>query len=257
MIGFLIKKAFFDFWDNLLRVVIINIGFVILMGIGVWVPYFLRGNIVLAFIAFFIIFLGFHMYIGAASLFAKRIVDYETPNLRDFLSYFKEIWKSGTVLSLISTAQVILIVVGFPFYLSMGGMLGIGALSILFWASIAWWLASQYFFAIRARLDTKLGKIFKKSFILLIDNTGFSIFLGLATVVVFFISIITAFLLPGFTGIIIWHQAAFKFRLYKYDYLEENPSANRKNIPWEKLLTEDRERVGKRTLRGMIFPWKE
>ncbi len=257
MVGFLIKKAFFDFWDNLLRVVMINIGFVILMGAGVWGPYLLRAHLLPAFIVFFIVVTAFHIYIGAASMFIKQMVDYETPTMKDFLSYFKEIWKSGLFLSFIATAQVVLIVIGFPFYLSVGGMLGIGALSIIFWASIAWWLASQYFFAIRARLDTKIGKIFKKSFIVFIDNTGFTIFLGLATIAVFIISVLTAFLLPGFAGIIIWHQAAFKLRLYKYDHLEANTNADKKIIPWNKLLKEDRERVGKRTLRGMIFPWKE
>ena len=257
MIGFLIKKAFFDFWDNLLKVVIINIGVVVLLGIGVWGPFLLRANLLPAFIVFFIVFAAFHIYIGAASMFMRRLVDYESPTMKDFFSYVQEIWKSGLFLSFISTAQVILIIIGFPFYLSIGGMLGIGALSIIFWASIAWWLASQYFFSIRVRLDTKFGKIFKKCFIVFIDNTGFSIFLGLATIVIFVISVLTAFLLPGFAGIIIWHQAAFKLRLYKYDHLEANPNANKKNIPWNKLLKEDRERVGKRTLRGMVFPWKE
>jgi hypothetical protein len=28
-------------------------------------------------------------------------------------------------------------------------------------------------------------------------------------------------------------------------------------VPWDALLAEDREQVGVRTLRGMIFPWKE
>ena len=45
--------------------------------------------------------------------------------------------------------------------------------------------------------------------------------------------------------------------MYKYDWLEANPEANRKKIPWDALLMDDKERVGKRTLRGMIFPWKE
>jgi hypothetical protein len=44
--------------------------------------------------------------------------------------------------------------------------------------------------------------------------------------------------------------------MYKYDYLEKNPG-DRRRIPWDALLVEDRERVGKRTLKGMIFPWKE
>ena len=36
MFGFLIKKWFFDFWDNMIRVVLINLGFVLMMGIVVY-----------------------------------------------------------------------------------------------------------------------------------------------------------------------------------------------------------------------------
>jgi hypothetical protein len=56
---------------------------------------------------------------------------------------------------------------------------------------------------------------------------------------------------------LIWLQAGFKLRLLKYDYLENDSDANRKRIPWDALLIDERERVGKRSLRGMIFPWKE
>ena len=69
--------------------------------------------------------------------------------------------------------------------------------------------------------------------------------------------------------------------MYKYDFLEERQQASadqtsadqegtdegqveqaggkrrRVRIPWDALLAEDREQVGVRTLRGMIFPWKE
>jgi len=55
----------------------------------------------------------------------------------------------------------------------------------------------------------------------------------------------------------IWHQAALKLRLKKYDYLEENPEANRKQIPWDALLIDERNKVGPRTFKGMIFPWKD
>ena len=88
-----------------------------------------------------------------------------------------------------------------------------------------------------------------------------SIFAGLLTLeavlLIAGVSIFTAFLFPGFGGLLVWHQAAMRLRLYKYDYLEENPGANRKKIPWDGLLVEEKEKVGKRTLRGMIFPWKE
>ncbi len=93
-------------------------------------------------------------------------------------------------------------------------------------------------------------------FYILLDNPGFCIGLLIGTLFVFFVSVFTAFLLPGLTTIMLWHNAALKLRLYKYDYLEEHPDG-RRSIPWDALLVEEREKVGKRTLKGMIFPWKE
>jgi uncharacterized membrane protein YesL len=130
------------------------------------------------------------------------------------------------------------------------------ASSFLFWVLIFWILAFQYFFSIQARLDKKFGKVIKKMFLLLLDNPLFTIGLLIGTLITFAVSVFTAFLLPGIASIFLWWNAALKLRLYKYDYLEENPES-RRNIPWDALLTEDRERVGKRTLKGMIFPWKE
>ena len=44
-------------------------------------------------------------------------------------------------------------------------------------------------------------------------------------------------------------------------YLEEHPELTtkkeRKNIPWEELIYEDRETLGPRKLRSFLFPWKD
>ena len=89
------------------------------------------------------------------------------------------------------------------------------------------------------------------------DNPGFSIFLFLHCAVTFVVSFFLAFLLPGFAGIALTQDVALRLRLYKYDWLEVNPEAKRRDVPWEALLKEDQELVGKRTLKGMFFPWKE
>ncbi|HVP19812.1 MAG TPA: hypothetical protein VMU36_12520, partial [Spirochaetia bacterium] len=89
------------------------------------------------------------------------------------------------------------------------------------------------------------------------DNPGFSIGLAICALIVAGVSVFTAFLLPGFATVLLWWNVAAKLRLYKYDWLEQNPGADRRRVPWDALLVEDRERVGKRTLRGMIFPWRE
>ncbi len=89
------------------------------------------------------------------------------------------------------------------------------------------------------------------------DNTFFSIFLGIYTIVILGVSFFTALLIPGISVILLAHQIALKLRLYKYDYLEENSEASRNKIPWEELLYEEKVRIGTRTIKGMIFPWKE
>ena len=40
------------------------------------------------------------------------------------------------------------------------------------------------------------------------------------------------------------------------DYLEENPDTDKKHLPWEDILFEEKEKVGPRSFRSMIFPWK-
>jgi len=93
-------------------------------------------------------------------------------------------------------------------------------------------------------------------FLLLLDNPLFTVGLLIGSLVVFVLSAFTAFLLPGLATILLWWNVALKLRLYKYDHLEKHPD-DRRHIPWDGLLAEDRDRVGKRTLKGMIFPWKE
>ena len=257
MIGFLIKKAFFDFWDNMIRVVLINLGFIAVIGVGVYLPYLLRFNTVLAILSLIAVLIVFNVYAGAASFMAWDMVNYRASGFTEFKEHIKTVWKSSLILSLITGLQVIVLFVAYPFYTSIGGVLGLGALSLIFWISIVWWLAAQYFFPIRSQLDDNPKKILKKCFLLLFDNTGFTIFLGIGTVATLVLTSFTAFLLPGFTGIMIWHQAALKLRLRKYDYIEENPGVNRKRIPWDALLIDERDKVGPRTFKGMIFPWKD
>ena len=66
---------------------------------------------------------------------------------------------------------------------------------------------------------------------------------------------------PSVAGIAIAKQNAFRIRMYKYDYLEEHPELKtpreRRRIPWEELIYDDRETLGPRKLRSFLFPWKE
>jgi uncharacterized membrane protein YesL len=258
MIGFMIKKAFFDFWDNLFRIILLNLGFILLLGIPVFLPYWVYPlHVALSVVSFAAgIFLLF-VYAGAASLFVRDISDYSSPGFAEFYGYVKESWPAGIGFGIIVIAHIALLMVAFPVYSSMKNIFGLAAMVFIFWMSVLWIFASLYFFPVRARLDKNILKILKKCFLLFFDNTAFTLFLAFGMTLIVAVSTFTAFLLPGPAAALLWLQVAFKLRLMKYDYLEAHPEAERKKIPWEILLLDEEERVGKRTLKGMIFPWKD
>lgn len=258
MLLFMVKKAFFDMWDNFLAVIILNLGFILLLMIPIWLPTVVVGaSVLVAFLVQAIGLLVVFAYAGAVSMICRDIANYEKAEFGRFVAALKETWVSSLVLGLFYIAIVFVFRVGVPVYSAMGNFLGLAAIVFLLWAVVIFGLSSQFYFPVRAQLDTRTIKVLRKSFIIFFDNTFFALFLAIGTVVTTGVSVFTALLIPGITGVLLWHQVGLRLRLYKYDYLEEHPEANRKQIPWDALLIDDKEKVGKRSLRGMIFPWKE
>jgi uncharacterized membrane protein YesL len=258
MFGFLVKKTFFDMWDNMFRIILMNLGYIAVLAIFfLAAPPFYES---VRPVFFVIVVLGLavlSVYTGAVSKMCSEIADYRQPGFSDFWRYVKEGCVSSLLLGLVFAAYIFVVSVAFQFYGGMKTIIGPLAVALLFWVTIAWVFSSQFFFPIQSRLDSKFRKIFRKTFLVSFDNPGFSFGLFLCALLILGVSIFTALLLPGIATILLWWNIAFKLRLYKYDWLEANPGAKRTRVPWDALLIEDRERVGKRTLKGMIFPWKE
>lgn len=257
MFLFMIKKWFFDFWDNFFTVAIMNIGFIAVVAASYYgAMVFSETHPIITIIVSAIGILLVTMYSGIVHELTAKLADYQKAGFREIPDAFRQSWKLSLVVGIINIIIYAIVLFIIPFYMD-GSIVGLLAIGFLFWSIVMWILASQYAFPVSCRLDRSLRKIFKKTFILFFDNGGFSILTLLLSVVIFAISVFTAFLMFGPASILLLQQVAMKLRLYKYDYLEENPQANRKKIPWRALLIDDQERVGKRTFRGMIFPWKE
>jgi hypothetical protein len=256
MFGFLIKKTFFDMWDNLIRMIITNLGFILLLALIAFSANLLKNNppflVSILILGIAILF----VYSGVASWMAAQIADYSRPEWSEIGAVLKTTYPSSLLFALLNMLLAFLFSVGFPIYGSFKSFIGPLASSFMFWILVFWVLAFQYFFPLQARLERRFFKILKKMFLLLLDNPLFTFGLFLGSLIILVLSIFTAFLLFGIGTILLWWNVALKLRMYKYDHLERNPD-DRRRIPWDALLTEDRERVGKRTLKGMIFPWKE
>ena len=264
MIGFLIKKTFYDLWDNMFRIVLLNLGFIVSLAIPIILPGYIPITVLSIAVAVIGVLWCF-VYLAAAALSVKAISDYGIFNFADFKANLKAGWPAGVVMALAGFVFFLVIRIIIPFYLYMNSLIGLLLGALIFWMLILALVSFQFFFAIRARLDTKPIKIIKKCFIIFFDNPGFSIFSLLYTLVTLAASLIFALLLPGPAGLLLFLDEGLRLRLMKYDWLEsvsqDNPPTagppRRRSIPWDALLIEEREKTGTRTFRNFIFPWKD
>lgn len=265
MIGFLLKKTLYDFWDNLLKIVVINLGFVALTAVPVFLPQLAAKFIESTALEIGINAVGIFLcsiYLAAAAHSIKSISDYGSFGFADFFKAFKIAWPAGLVMGAFVFALFLIVSVVIPFYFSMESPVGMILAMVIFWATVFGLLAFQFFFTVCARLGTNLRKAVKKCMILSLDNSGFSLFLLLhnlaATIIpALFLSPALPLLFPGPAGILLYLDEAVRLRILKYDWLEANPGANRRKIPWDAILIEEREKTGSRTFKNFIFPWKD
>jgi len=257
MIGFLLKKNLYDFWDNFFKIAIINLGFIASVAFPVFVPPLFTSYLVLQMGALLLGILWCFVYLSAAALSLKAVSDYGNFGFADFLGNLKIIWPMGLVLGGFVFLGYILATVVIPFYLGMNSLIGLMLAAIVFWSLVAGVLAFQFFFAVRSRLDTRLLGVIKKCFIIFFDNPLFCIFTLLCNTFILAISFFLALLAPGPAGMLLFLDEGLRLRLLKYDWLEANPDTPRRAIPWDALLIDEREKTGTRSLKSFIFPWKD
>ena len=257
MFGFLIKKSFFDLWDNLFKVALVNIGFIVSLLVPVYIPTLLTAVPLLGMGVLLIGILWCFVYLQAAALSLKALSDYGNFGFADFFSNLKSSWPAGLVFGAIAFLGYILLTIVMPFYFGWGSMIGLFLWAIILWTVIVGILAFLFFFAIRSRLDMKITKVIKKSFIIFFDNPLFCVSSFFLSLVILVLSLITALLFPGPAGILLFLDEGLRLRLLKYDWLDVNPDANRRKIPWDALLIDEREKTGTRSFKNFIFPWKD
>lgn len=258
MLGFFIKKAFFDGWDNLIVMVLYNLGFVVFL-FAFWFSLSLGvTSEILAIALLLIVLFLFSLYLGGVSKVTHAFSNYEHDSFYNFKEGIKRNFRHSVLYFLILSLIFLLVFFVMPFYASITSLVGLFITVILFWFVLAFLLSLCYYFPLTEVLpgDRPL-KTLKKCFVILLDNFGFSVFFGIYRLVLFVLTIATMGLIPGGAGLALSHQVAIKLIMQKYDYMEANPGVDRKHLPWEDILYEEREKVGPRSLKNMIFPWKD
>jgi len=257
MIGFLIKKSFYDLWDNLLLIALINLGFIASASIPLLLPSVLSGIPVLGFIVAIAGAVWCSIYLVTAALALRTLSNTGGLTFGDFFGGIRKSLVAGLILSVLVIAIAYCLTAAIPFYLAAKSTLGLMAAAMLFWMIVLALLTVQFFPTVKARFEGNPRILLRRCLEIFFDNTLFSIFTALANLVLLALSIFLAFLLPGPAGMLMFMDDAVRLRLLKYDWLKAHPEANRKRIPWEEILAEEREITGTRSLRNLIFPWKD
>jgi hypothetical protein len=259
MIGFLIKKTLYDLWDNMLRIVALNLGFFICTAVPLLPTLFPK---IFGFTPLMIVFavlgtLICSIYLATAAFTIKSISDYGTFTFADFFRNIKIALPAGIAMFVFFLIIYFVFSIVIPFYAGLASVVGLIITALLIWVVIFTFLSFQFYFSVYSRLGMNLIKSFKKCMLISFDNTGMAIFLLIHNFLALLISIVFAFMFPGPVGVLLYLDEALRLRLLKYDYLDANPEADRKKIPWDALLIDEREKTGNRTLKNFIFPWKD
>lgn len=269
MIWLFVKKNFYEGWENIGNIIVANLltlpfialiffgfianGFINLFnGVGS-MDLLMAGSLMFATPVLTVLAAGY-------AKCAVSIAEYETVKCAD---YFKNLgWAVkntlgfGFILGFILTACF----VGIPFYSLVDPFYGPLFSGFLLFFSVILLLAFQWYIPLKAILGFKFKKTLGKCFDVLFDNFAFSLFMALYSLVLFGLSVIIMFFMPGFSGIVLGYVNALRLRLYKYDWLDQHKDKkgfkDRKNIPWEALLKEDAAVVRSKSLKSLFLPWK-
>jgi len=258
---FFIKKNFYDGWDNMLSLIVINL-VIMTVSLGLLsLIYALQQSVPLV-IALIILFgIVISILTLASGEVASSAANFGSAHIADFFraipSCIADGIRFGLILSVVGTAAYVCI----PFYFAQKTLPTMFIGSMFVWLVVFTLLSLQWFVAIRSLMHNDFKKCLKKCFIVFFDNIWFSLFTVVYNFFLLALSVFLFGLLPSVAGITLAQVNALRLRLYKYDYYEAHPELKtpkeKRYIPWDELLQNDKETLGPRSFKSLIFPWKE
>lgn len=265
----MMKKTFCDGWDNLVSIIVTNVLCVFTLVGSIYLLASMAAKFQNDWILFGIIIVAtviISILVFAYGDSCAKIANFDSIRIVD---YFKAIPGSikdgalfGLMVSFVGIGSYIAICQYWgEAFITRYQLLGVFLGAVVIWIDFFFFLSIQWFLPVRSLMHNGFKKCLKKSFIIFFDNTGFSILMFLYTALLFVLSIVAVGFIPSFGGILLAQTNALRLRLYKYDYLEEHPELQskrqRRKIPWEELIYDDKELLGPRKLKSFLFPWKE
>lgn len=254
MIRFTFKKAFFDIWDNMVKVMLMNLPYaavVILFYICIGM---LQGNPVLSFAGLVLDVLLFSFYSLFVNVMTYRFTKYEkreVPVWTDMRQHLPHVFMHALVYALI----LFMGFYGIPAYLSMNTVLSSAIGMLVVWLCLIALLSMQYYYPLCMYApDDGPVATFKRCLSFVMNNIGWSFVLALKNLVALAVSIVTGLVIPGPVGISVSRMTMTRCIIIVYEYLRDNPDSDRRSLVYEEVFFNENELIGDRDFVSMVFP---
>jgi len=259
MFRFAVKKAFYDLWDHLYFALGVNVVFALAtVGLASLLSFASQGLGALGpFVLLPLPLLLAAVLGGVATFWARDIVMTGSARFADFVPHLTASWKPSLAFGAAWLVLLAGLVFGVPFYTAFNSIAGFAFGIVMAWMVFFGAGMGLYYPGLNAQVEPNIRKLAKKSFLVFLANPGTSLLMALVLVVGVVLTVVTLSFFPGILGISIWLQVCFKFLMAKYEWMEANPEADHKKVPWAEILAEDMAIVGPRTFKSLIFPWKD
>ena len=256
MLGFSIRKAFYDGWDHILSLAAMNVFYVLLL-----LAFYLAGgtnletHTALSLTLLSLIVLVYCIYsIGVY----RNAYAYGKDLKSDIKGFFSEI-KKRIKYGLFHYLVTMLILVGTlfvgPAYLSLGSLMGYFTGTLVLWVALAVLLAMQYYYPLCFYCPHKGPlQIFKLCFAFFLDNFGYTLFLMIRTIFDLVVSVLSALLVPGLAGVAVSRTTMVRLLIIRYEYLDNHVGIPKKQADWDEMLFDESERLRDRNLLDAVFP---
>lgn len=285
MIGFQFTKWFWNLWDHLILVLLWNLLFLFAAGLlfylsqglpqfAEWLYGVSPGALAPASYPLLLFLpLALLLFVTTVLQHAYALNNYNIAKFErsEWKACFRRAWSKPSLLAALLLDFSVLLL-GFVFFVSwrfyslQGGVLSFMAMGLLFWLVLLVLLSFGFYFPMLVRDAFSVRKALRQSILVCLDNLFLSMILALVGLVLLVVSLIPPFMLFfGPVGLGLWYEVSLRLLFYKYQYLEQHASdaqsgrskREKIDIPWRVLLREERERIGPRSLRNFIFPWKD
>ena len=176
MIGFFIKKAFFDSWDNLITLVGLNLVYLLVLLSAYGALSALGAQPVIGIVLLLVVLLLNSLVTGTISFVTKHFAWFQRPTFADVKRAFLDSWRHSLLHYVFTVIVVVIVQLVIPFYLSYQKLLPFAVAVILFWIVLTLVMASLYYSRCSTDARGQTLKTFKKSLMVVGDNMGFTIF---------------------------------------------------------------------------------